>query len=136
MHYLSMSWHIISLKSFSWNITLWRKRAHQSTNFHIFQCFIESSLNSSYQFWNHKVNVHSIFASLFSVMIDNSSIFFYLKPLYLEQKDPTKVKFSNFWVVAWKLTKFLKPCLKLQVSFSLNFASIFSIMIDNSFVIF
>ena len=48
------------------------KRAHQCT---IFQSY-ESSLNSSYHFWNHKVRVYSNFASLFSVMNDISSVFF------------------------------------------------------------
>ena len=39
------------------------------------------------------------------------------------QKEPIKVKFSDFWVVRWKSTKFLKSYFKLQVSFSLNFVS-------------
>ena len=26
-----------------------------------------------------------------------------------------EVKFSNFWMIGWKFTKFLMPCLKLQV---------------------
>ena len=70
------------------------------------------------------------FASLFSVVKDNSSVFFYLKPLYLGQK------FSNFWVVGWKFTKFKMSYLKLQVSFSLNFASLLSLMRNNSSVLF
>ena len=68
MHHLSVSWHIIPLNNSSWNITLWAKRAHQSTNFQIFECFNESLPNSSCQFWNHKVKVYSNFASLFSVI--------------------------------------------------------------------
>ena len=60
----------------SCNITLWTKRSHQNTNFQIFECFNETSLNSSCQFWNHKVKVYSNFASLFSVMKDNSTVFF------------------------------------------------------------
>ena len=70
------------------------------------------------------------FASLFSVVKDNSSVFFYLKPLYFVQK------FSNFWVVAWKFTKFKMSYLKLQVNFTLNFASLFSLMRNNSSVLF
>ena len=62
--------------------------------------------------------------------------FFYLKRLYFGQKEPVEVKFSNFWVVGWQFAKFLMSCLKLQVSFSLNFASLFSIMRDSSSVFF
>ena len=47
-----------------------------------------------------------------------------------------KKQFSGFWMVGWKFTKLLMPCLKLQVSFSLNFASIFSVMRDDSSVLF
>ena len=49
------------------------KRAHQCTIFQTFGCSNESSPNSSCHFWNHKVRVYSNFASLFSVMKDNSS---------------------------------------------------------------
>ena len=136
MHHLSVSWHIIPLKFCSWNITLWTKRAHQNTNFQIFECFNEGLPNSSCQFWNRKVKVSSDFASLFSVMKDNSSLFFYLKPLCFGQKEPIEVKFPDIWVVGWKFSKFLMSCLKLQVSFSLNFASLFSVMKDNSSVLF
>ena len=124
MHQLSVSWHLISLKFSSWSITLRTKRAHQITNFQIFDCFIESSPNSSCQFWNHKVKVYSNFVSLFSVTKDNSSVFFYLKPLYFGQKEPIKVKFSDFWVFGWKLISyvvfettsqfFFKLCITLQ----------------------
>ena len=76
LHHLSVSWHKIPLKFSSWIILLWTKRAHQSTNFATFVCFNENSTNSSCQFWNHKVKVYSNFASLFSVMKYNSSVFF------------------------------------------------------------
>ena len=184
---------------------LWTKRVHQSTIFQTFECSNESSPNSSCHFWNHKVRVYSNFASLFSVMKDNSSVFFLaqtsytldknspskwnfwtfewlgenspnsschfwnqesvflqtlhhssvswdmnhysmswkITPLYFSsnlmyfgQKEPVEVKFSDFWVVGWKFNKFLMSCLKLQVSFSLNFASLFSVMRDNSSVLF
>ena len=63
-------------------------------------------------------------------------LFFYLKPLYLGEKEPVQVEFSNFWVIGWKFTKLLMSCLELQVSFSLNFGSLFSIMRGNSSVLF
>ena len=136
MHHLSVSWHITPLKFSSWNITLRKKRAHQSTNCHIFECFNESSLNSSCQFWNHKVKAYSNLASLFSVMKDISSVFFYLNLLYFRQTEPFKVRFSDFRVVGWKFTKFLMSCLKLQVNFSENFASLFTVMRGNFSVFF
>ena len=114
---------------------LWTKRVHQSRIFQIFQCFKESSPNSSCHFSNHKVKVYSNFPSLFSVMKDNSSKFLQLKLLYIGQKEPIEVsKFFRLLNGQVKFTKFLMPCLKLQVSFSLNFASLFSVMRDNSSV--
>ena len=57
----------------------------------------------------------------------NSSVFFQLKPLYFRQKSIFRL--LNGWV---KITKFRMSCLKLQVSFSLNF----SVMRDHSSVHF
>ena len=116
MHYPSVSWHIISLKFSSWNIICFGRKES-------FECSNESSPNSSCHFWNHKVRVYSNFASLFSSKKDNSSVFFQLKPHILWTKEPIGVKFSDFWVVGWKFTKFLMSYLKLKVSFSLNLAS-------------
>ena len=56
--------------------------------------------------------------------------------IYFEQKEPIEVKFSDFWVVEWNFTKFLMSSLKPQVSFSVNFVSLFSVMRDNSSVLF
>ena len=69
------------------------KRAHQSTNFDIFACFNESSPNSSWEFWNHKVKIYLNFASLFSVMKDNS-VFFLAEIFILWTK-------SNFQIFEW-----------------------------------
>ena len=46
------------------------------------------------------------------------------------------MKFSVFWVVALKFTKFLLSCWKPKLSFSLNFGFLFSVMRDNSSVFF
>ena len=55
----------------------------------------------------------------------------------LDQNSPSK---WNFWTFQWlrglKFTKFLISYLKSQVSFSLNFASLFNVMRDNSSVLF
>ena len=47
-----------------------------------------------------------------------------------------KRKFWDFWVVGWKFTKLLMSYSRLQVTFSLNFASLFSVKRDNSSLIF
>ena len=56
--------------------------------------------------------------------------------VYFGQKEPIEKKSSDFWVVGWKFIKFLMSYLKPQVSFSLNFASLFSVMRDNFSVFF
>ena len=53
---------------------------------------------------------------------DNFSIFFLARTFILWTKRAPKVKFSDFWVFGWKFTKYLMLCLKLQVSFYLDFA--------------
>ena len=55
---------------------LWTIRALQCTIFQAFKWSNESSPNSSFHFWNHKVRIDSIFALLFSFMKDNSSLLF------------------------------------------------------------
>ena len=125
MHQLSVPWHIIPPKFTSWIITLGTKIAHQITNFQIFDCFNQSSSNSSCQFRNHKVKVYSNFASLFTLTKDNSSVFFHLKPLYFGQKEPIEVKLSllSVWVKIHQISYvifeiasqfFFKLCITLQ----------------------
>ena len=76
---------------------LWTKRLHQCTIFETFECFNESSPNSSYHFWNHKIRVYSIFGSLFSVMKDNSSVFLSAQTLNtLDKKSSSKWNFHTF----------------------------------------
>ena len=98
LHHHSVSWDMIPLKFSSWNITLWTERVNQSTNFQIFQCFNESSPNSSCQVWNHKVKTYSNFASLFSVIKYKSSVFFILNRSTLDEKSPSK---WNFQSIEW-----------------------------------
>ena len=92
----------------------WIKKAHRSTIFQTFEWSNEKSPKSSCNFWNQRVRVYSNFASLFSVMKDNS---WNWNLIYFGRKRPIEVKFSDFWVVVWKFTKFLKSYLKQQVSF-------------------
>ena len=132
MYHLSVLWHMIPLKCSSWNITLWTKKVHQSTNFQIFECFNESLPNSSCQIWNHKVNVYS---SLYQCSVSwKITLIFCI--FILLTKRARQVKFSDFRVVGWKFNKFFMSCLKLQVSFSLNFASLFNVMRYSSSILF
>ena len=62
--------------------------------------------------------------------------FFSSNLIYLGQKYPIKMKFLDFWVFGEKFTKFLMSYLKMQVSFSLDFASLLKIMRDKTSVLF
>ena len=56
-----------------------------------------------------------------------------ITPLYLFSSN---FFFLDFWEVGWKFTNCSCHNLKLQVSFSLNFASLFSVMRDKFAVLF
>ena len=57
--------------------------------------------------------------------------------IYFGQKQPIEVKFRTFqWLGRLKFTKFLMSYFKSKVSFSLNFASLFNVMRNNSSVLF
>ena len=69
-------------------------------------------------------------------MKNNSFVFFSSNLMYFRQQQPIEVNFLDFWVIGWKFIKFFILYLKLQVSFSLSFASLFSVKRDNSSVFF
>ena len=81
----------------------------------------ESLPNSSCRFWNHKVRVYSNFASQSSV---------------LDKISPSKLNCQTFEWLGENSQKFLMSYLNPQVSVSLNFESVFSVMRDNSSVLF
>ena len=77
--------------------------------------------------------------SRFIQILHHCSVSWKITPLYFFSSNLytlDKKQFSDFWMVGWKFTKFLMSCLKLQVSFSLNFASLFSDFRDNSSILF
>ena len=84
----------------------WRKRALQCIIFQTFECSDESSTNSSCHSWNHHARVYSNFSPLFSVMKDNSSVFFRSNLIYTLDKN-WQWKW-NFWTFAWTLYYFDK----------------------------
>ena len=80
------------------------KKSPSMYNFQTFGCSNESSPNSSCHFWNHKVRVYLNFTSLFSVIKDNSSVFFFsLKPHILWAKT------ANWSEVFRLLSSWVKP---------------------------
>ena len=79
----------------------------------------------------------SNFASVFSAIRQNSSVFFLDQILYTLVKGvSSRAKFLNFRVLQWKFVKFLMSVLKWQVNSSSNFALFFIFMTHNSSVNF
>ena len=88
-------------------------------------------------FFKQKVSFSSKFRSFFRAMRDNSSVLFRLRIYMLIGKSSTsKCKFPDLPLLPLKFTKFLMPFLEPRVSFSSNFASLFSFMRHNSSVLF
>ena len=106
---------------------LWTKRAHQSANFRLATARIKIHLIPHVIFGTK----NQFFFKLCIICTFSSKILY-----ALDERSPSKSKFSDFRLLAWKLTKFLVLFLKPRVSFPLNFASPFSVMIHNSYEIF
>ena len=132
LHHTSVSWHIIPLKFSGWNIICFGQK--------------ESIKVQIFRFLSALMKVHPIPHAIFETtrsgfiqILHHCSVSWKITPLYFFSSNLytlDKKQFSDFWMVGWKFTKFLMSCLKLQVSFSLNFASLFSAMRDNSSVLF
>ena len=119
--YFSVPWGII-LYFFSWNLYAIDK---SSTSKHKFSdlTLLAWKFTKFLLFFKPKVGFSWNFASLFSVMRHNSCIFS-SKSLYaLEKRIQSKCKFSDFWLLAWKLIKFL-VIFQTTSQFSLNFCNI------------
>ena len=135
MHHLSVSWYITRMEFSKWNI----------------KCFGQNELI--------KVQIFKLLSALIKVPPISHVIFETITPGFIQilhrclvswtplyfcnsnlvvfrQKELIEKKFSDFWVVGWKFTKFLISNLKLQVSFPLNFASLFSVIRHNSSLLF
>ena len=137
MQHRSVLWHIVSLKFSCWNIICFGQK--DPINVQFFRLL-------GAQMKGHTIP-HDSFETTrsgFIQILHHCSVSWKITPLYFfssnlkyfGQKDPIKVKFLDFWVVGWKFTKFLMSYLKPQVSFSLNFASLFNAMGDKSSVLF
>ena len=135
MHHLSVSWYITRMEFSKWNI----------------KCFGQNELI--------KVQIFKLLSALIKVPPISHVIFETITPGFIQilhrclvswtplyfcnsnlvvfrQKELIEKKFSDFWVVGWKFTKFLMSYLKPQVSFSLDFVSLFIVMRENCSVLF
>ena len=105
-------------------------------NFQTFGCSNdESSPNFSCHFLNHKVRVFQILHHC-STRRDNSSVFFQLKPHILWTKTAHQSEIFGLlsgWV---KIHQIPHVTFETTSRFSLNFASLFNIMRDDSSVLF
>ena len=127
LHYHSVSWLIISLKFTSWNISL-DKKAHQSTMFRRLSALMKvHPIPHAIFETNRPGRVFKFCILLVHVIKDNFSTFF-------NPNDKKSLLKWNFQILEWlgEFTKFLMSYLKPKV----NFASLFSVMRDNSSVLF
>ena len=86
----------------------------------------ENSPSYLCHFWNHK---WFFTTQLLCIFLAQTLPTFY-------KSSPSKCKFSNFPLLALKFTKFLMPFFNQKVSFSSKFGSFFSVIRDNSSVLF
>ena len=110
------------------------KRSQLRINFWDFQVLRSKSVKFLMSLLKRQVCSSPNFVSLVSVMKDNSYVLFLSQTIYtLLKRSPLK---WNFWVLRSKFVKFLKSNLKGQVDSSPNFVSLFSVIKDNSSVLF
>ena len=90
-----------------------------------FNYLCEDSPNYLCHFWNH--------TSFFTTQLLCTFLAQTLHTFY--KNSPTKCKFSDLPLLALKFTKFLMSSLEPRVSFSSNFASLFTVLRRNSSVL-
>ena len=110
---------------------------HQSAHFQIFYTG-RVKIHQIMSFFKQKMSFSSKFGSLFIVMRDNPSALFQLKLyiLYINKSSTLKCKFPDLLLLILKFTKLIMSFLEPRASFYSNFASLISIMGDNSSVLF
>ena len=131
MHHPSVSWHIIPMKISSWNIVWFGKK--EPIRAQIFRLL--SALMKVHPIPHAilKPQIQGLFQFCINVQCHERLLLciYVAQTLHLI-KERIEKKCWDFWVVEWKLTKLLMSRLKPQVSFSLTFASLFSVVGDNS----
>ena len=117
------------------NFLLWPKGSHQSSNFDIFECSCENLPNPTCHFPSKK-SVFFQFLHPSSMSWNMILLYFFSQTTYtLLKRGPLKKKSFRLWVLMSKFVIFLMPILKGQVNSSPNFASLFSFMKANSYVL-
>ena len=135
MPHASVSWLIICMRFSRWNIICFGQKEPIKVQF--------------FRFLSALMKVHTTPHSIFEtarsgfihILVD-CPVSWKMPPLhffssdYFGQKELIKKKLSDFWLVGLNFAKFFMPYLKSQVGFSLNFASLISVMRDKSSVLF
>ena len=98
------------------------------------------SWNVIYRVFNFQLLVPKftkLLMPLYHLSRHNSSVFFLAQTLHnFYKSSPSKCIFLDFLMLRLKFTKFLMSFFKQKVSFSSKFGSLFSVMRDNSSVLF
>ena len=129
----SVSWNITPIKFSSWKIMCFGQRKPIKVQF---SRFLSAPM---------KVNSlpHADFettTSKFIQILHHSSVSWKITPLYFcssdlayfGQKELIEKRFSDFWVIWWKFTKFLISYLKPRIQFFFKICTLSSVMRDNS----
>ena len=129
MHKFSVNFKLI-------DFLLWIKGSHQSPNFETFECSGENFWNSSCHFWKHKSVLLQI---LHQYLVSSNTIPLYFissNIIHFGQRQPIKVQILKIFECSCQNSlNFLISISNWQVNSSSNFASLSSVMKDNSFLV-
>ena len=113
----------------------WIKRSHQSSNFENFVCSGENLSNFLYHFPNHKPDFPQILYHYSAPWKITPRYFFRSNVIYFAQKEQAKCRLLRIANARVKIDQIL-ALLKQKISFSWNFESLFSVLRNNSSVLF
>ena len=115
LNHSSGSWEITLLHFFSWNFICYWQSSTWKCKFSNLLLLALKFTKFVISFLKPRASFSSNFALLSSVMRNNSSVLFHVK-LYIPSRKGTLdgYKFSNFQLLAWKLTKFQIPQFSLE----------------------
>ena len=123
-NHTSFSWHNSPVNFKLIHFLLWIKGSHQSPNFYTFERALVKFANFLLLFLKAQVSFPSNFASIFSAIKHNTSVFFLAQTLYaLVKSSPLKCK---FWRVS---SAWAKICQIPHVDFELTSQFLFKFQI-------
>ena len=137
MHHSSMSWKITPFYFFSSNnIYFAQKEPIKVKIFETFECSGQNLSNSFCQFWNDKsILLQTLHPSSVSWKI-TPLYFFSSNNLYFSQKERIKVKILRLLTAQFKICQVPYASFEVNDSTPANFTSLFSLIKDNSSVLF